>query len=80
MSRRLLCSLALLLAAGCVRMRVERSPAAGAATTVALAPAAALAEVSAMMTRSAASWNRGDLAGYMAGMEALVAHLNIWTA
>jgi uncharacterized protein (TIGR02246 family) len=62
MSRRFLPVL-LLLVAGCVRMRVERSPGAT------LAPTAALAEVSAMMTRSAASWNRGDLDAFIEDYE-----------
>ena len=68
MTRRVFCALALLGTAACVHMKVERGSATSA-SSASLTPTAALAEVTAMMGRSAASWNRGDLDAFLADYE-----------
>ena len=63
MLRRHYTALALLAASACVHVNVQRTPGTAAATS------AALAEITAMMSRSATSWNRGDLSAFIEDYE-----------
>lgn len=67
MNRRYLPALGLLFAAACVHVKVQRAD--GAATPSVATASTALVEVGAMMSRSAASWNRGDLDAFLLDYE-----------